>query len=65
MADNNYSLGTINLGLGGLGDALTQQVKDDEQERKRKLVSLGLNKQPNQASSAGLGTFNIFELSGG
>lgn len=62
--DNNYSLGTVNLGLGGLGNQLAQQVQDEENERKKKLVNLGLNRQPGQAQTA-LGALNIFGAPGG
>lgn len=57
--DNNYSLGAINLGLGGLGNAARQQMEDEENERKRKLVSLGLDRQTNPVAAAGLKSINI------
>jgi hypothetical protein len=63
MADN-YSLG--DLGLGGLGDMLKQQVADDETERKKKLLQAGANKPPAQANALGLGAINLIGgLSGG
>lgn len=63
--DNSYSLGAINLGLGGLGDALNQQVQDDEDERKKKLVNLGLNRGNGNVNAAGLKAISILGNLGG
>jgi hypothetical protein len=59
MAD----LGAMDLGLGGLGDALSQQVKDEDEERKKKLLQLGQQQQSKTASAMGLGAINL--LGGG
>ena len=57
---NPSSLANINLGLGGLGDALNQQMADQEEERKKKLLQSanpqGSNKQ---ATALGLGNINL------
>ena len=63
--DNNYSLGTVNLGLGGLGNALNQQVEDDENERKKKLINLGLDRKSAAVTQAGLSSLNILGNFGG
>ena len=49
----NYSAAQ-DLGYG-LGDALSEQVSDEEKERKKKLMNLG---QPNQATM-GLAAMNL------
>ena len=61
---NPSSLANINLGLGGLGDALNQQMADQEEERKKKLLQ-SANPQggSKQATAMGLGAINI--LGGG
>lgn len=63
MANNNYSMGSIDLGLGGVDNTLTQQMKDEEEERRRKLLQAGNGGQNATAKALGLGTINI--LGGG
>ncbi len=53
------SLANIDLGLGGLGDALNRQVQDDEEERKKKLLRAGAAQNSGVANALGLGSINI------
>jgi hypothetical protein len=46
-----YSTASIDLGLGGEGNLLSQQVDDEETKRKKKLMQLG-----GQADTAGAGS---------
>lgn len=53
-------LGYFDLGLGGLGDTLTQQMKDQDAERKKKLLQAGQDKQqPGVRDVLGLNNINI------
>jgi hypothetical protein len=60
-APNPSSLANIDLGLGGLGDALKRQVADDEEERKKKLLQAGNQSQARSgtANALGLGAINL------
>ena len=54
-------LNQIDLGLGGLGDALARQTKEDEDMRRKKLLGGGAGETA--ANRLGLGAINI--LGGG
>lgn len=64
MADST-DLSSIDLGLGGLGDMLKQQVADSEEERKKKLLQAGKGGQSGQVKALGLGAINLLGNYGG
>jgi hypothetical protein len=60
MPLNDYNFNTIDMGLGGFGNTLSDQVRQQEEERKRKAAQAANNTLPNQANAAGLGLMNQF-----
>jgi hypothetical protein len=56
---NPSSLANIDLGLGGLGDALTRQMNDAEEERKKKLLQSANPQGKAGTATLGLGSINL------
>ena len=62
-ATSPYSLADIGPAFGGLGDILSQQVKDAEDERKKKLMQSSGAQTSSTANKLGLGALSL--LGGG